>query len=225
MEGMLRARQEVERCIAMDPFFKITYFPYTSSCTGTTLQRMEEASAKAGVGPMAAVAGAIAWMGVEAIEKEGGVYGVIDNGGDIALLSDRIVRVGVYAGAALSGNRLAFLVPPQEEILGICTSSATVGHSVSLGVADAVTVFSHNVAAADAWATSICNQFSQDDDFFIRLTEDAEIMGVLVISGDSTRTWGDLPPLVSAHVDADLITRGRAALPLPPGLSGRHPVR
>jgi len=112
---------------------------------------------------MAAVAGAIAWAGVEAMVEAGASFGLVDNGGDIALVSDREVKIGVFAGASPLSGRIAFLLPPQEGILGICTSSATVGPSISFGIADAVTVFSPDVACADAWATAICNQITRDD--------------------------------------------------------------
>ena len=156
--GMLAARQVLEAYISRDPFFLSTFDPYVPDSDEKVILRMAGATRAAGVGPMAAVAGAIAWAGVEAMVDAGAAFGVIDNGGDIALICDRPVRVGVHAGEAVLSNRIAFVIPPQEQILGICTSSATVGPSISFGMADAVTVFSHNVACADAWATSVCNQ-------------------------------------------------------------------
>jgi len=210
IRGIFAARMEIERCIARDPFFSITYYPYTPNDCSLAVQRMCDAATRAQVGPMAAVAGTIAWAGVEAMEKEGAVFGVIDNGGDIALISDRTIRVGVHAGTAPSSNKKAFLVPPTERILGICTSSATVGSSISFGTADAVTVFSNDIAAADAWATAICNQISVDDNSVFQRITDPSLQGVLVISGAYERIWGELPPLVSAQVNRDLITRGKA---------------
>jgi ApbE superfamily uncharacterized protein (UPF0280 family) len=212
IEGMLQARTAIERYIARDPFFAITYSPCTIDCDDITVKRMCHAAERARVGPMAAVAGAISWTGMEAMQKEGALFGVIDNGGDISLLSDRPVRVGIHAGEALISDRLAFLIPPQDQILGICTSSATVGPSVSLGVADAVTVFSHDVAVADAWATALCNRLSWDNKT-IQPLEDPLLQGVLAIQGTEIRTWGNLPPLVPAKVDHDLITRGKAVHP------------
>ncbi|MDD1673359.1 MAG: UPF0280 family protein [Methanomicrobiales archaeon] len=222
IQGMLAARMEIERCIARDPFFSITYYPYTPDDRSLTVLRMSDAATRAQVGPMAAVAGTIAWAGVEAMEKEGALFGVIDNGGDIALMSDRTIRVGVHAGTAPSSNRRAFLVPPTERILGICTSSATVGPSVSFGTADAVTVFSCDTAAADAWATAICNQVSADDDSIFQRITDPSILGVFVISGAFERSWGDLPPLVHAQVDSDLITREKA---IPQDNNEQHGMR
>ncbi|HZD43835.1 MAG TPA: UPF0280 family protein, partial [Methanomicrobiales archaeon] len=78
-EGMLSARQEVERCIAGDPFFAATLEPYTPRSRTRTVLRMVEAGFRAGVGPMAAVAGAIAWAGVERMQEKGASFGVIDN--------------------------------------------------------------------------------------------------------------------------------------------------
>ncbi len=207
-DGILAARQALERYIARDPFFAATFDPYTPDSDDLIIVRMAGATRKAGVGPMAAVAGAIAWAGVEAMQDAGASFGVIDNGGDIALVSNRPVRVGVHAGEAAFSNRVAFVVPPQDRILGICTSSATVGPSISFGIADAVTVFSHDVALADAWATAVCNRIRPDDRTVLDLLDPGEVRGVLAIMGGTTVRWGDLPPLVHAVVDEQLISAG-----------------
>jgi ApbE superfamily uncharacterized protein (UPF0280 family) len=206
--GMMRARQVLEAHIARDPFFLATFDPYTPDSDELIILRMAHATRKAGVGPMASVAGAIAWAGVEAMVDAGALFGVIDNGGDIALISDRSIRVGVHAGAAVLSNRIAFVVPPQEKILGICTSSATVGPSISFGCADAVTIFSHDVALADAWATSVCNQIRPDDRTVLDRINPHDVSGVFAIMGETLVKWGNLPPLVSAVVDEQLISAG-----------------
>jgi hypothetical protein len=206
--AMIEARQVLEAHIARDPFFLSTFDPYIPDSDEQIILRMARATQKAGVGPMASVAGAIAWAGVEAMTEAGAVFGVIDNGGDIALISDRPARIGVHAGEALISNRIAFVVPPQEKILGICTSSATVGPSISFGCADAVTVFSRDVALADAWATSVCNRIRPDDQTVLDWINPAEVSGVFAIIGETLVKWGDLPPLVSAVVDEQLISAG-----------------
>jgi len=208
-EGLISARQELERYIAGDPFFAITYDPYTPEDGGEVVRRMADAARRAGVGPMAAVAGAIAWSGLEAMVMAGAAFGVIDNGGDIALITDRELRVGVHAGASPLSDRFAFLLPAGEGIRGVCTSSATVGPSVSLGVADAVTVFSENVASADAWATAICNDLRPGDRRVLSRLEGSDITAVVAIFGEEIVSWGDPPPLVPARVNPDIITRGR----------------
>jgi ApbE superfamily uncharacterized protein (UPF0280 family) len=206
--GMLGARQVLEAYIARDPFFASTFDPYTPDPDDLIITRMADAARTAGVGPMAAVAGAIAWAGVEAMQEAGALFGVIDNGGDIALVCDRPVRVGVHAGEAALSNRIAFVVPPQDSVLGICTSSATVGPSISFGVADAVTIFSRDVALADAWATAVCNQIRPDDLSVLDRINPNDVRGIFAIMGDQQVRWGKLPPLVSADVDERLISAG-----------------
>ena len=206
--GILAARQDLEAYIARDPFFAATFEPYEPDSDDLIIQRMGDATRKAGVGPMAAVAGAIAWAGIEAMQDVGAVFGIIDNGGDIALISDRPVRVGVHAGNAPLSNRIAFVVPPPDNILGICTSSATVGPSISFGVADAVTIFSPDVTLSDAWATAICNEIRPEDQTVLDRINPAEVDGVFAILGDTVVRWGELPPLVNAVVDEQLISAG-----------------
>ncbi|MDV4342891.1 UPF0280 family protein [Methanoculleus sp. YWC-01] len=206
--GMLAARQEVERQITRDPYFAATLEPYIPKIPERTPDRMARAAAVAGIGPMAAVAGAIAWAGVEAMVEDGAAFALIDNGGDIALVSGREVKIGIYAGASPLSGRIAFLIPPQNEILGICTSSATVGPSISFGTADAVTVFSPDVAVADAWATAICNRITADDTSVLDALTGTGVSGVLAVIGDAVIRWGDLPPVVRARVDERLITAG-----------------
>jgi ApbE superfamily uncharacterized protein (UPF0280 family) len=212
-EAMMAARQEVERCVAFDPYFRIAFDPYDPVFPGETVARMVRAAFEANVGPMAAVAAAIAWAGAEAMRDAGAELAVIDNGGDIAVLSDREITVGIHAGQAAISDRYAFLLPPQSEILGIATSSATVGPSISLGVADAVTVFSEDVAAADAWATAICNRIRPEDQSVFATLSGTCVRGVLAVVGETTLRWGELPPLVPAHVDRSRITAGIALHP------------
>jgi ApbE superfamily uncharacterized protein (UPF0280 family) len=206
--GMMAARQVLEAYIARDPFFAATFDPYDPDSDDPVITRMAGAARRAGVGPMAAVAGTIAWAGVEAMQEAGAVFGVIDNGGDIALVADRPVRVGVHAGGASLSNRVAFVVPPQEKIQGICTSSATVGPSISFGMADAVTIFARDVALSDAWATAVCNQIRPDDQSILERVDPLEVSGIFAIMGDVTVRWGELPPLVPAVVDEQLISAG-----------------
>ena len=206
--GMMAARQVLEAYIARDPFFAATFDPYDPNSDEPVIIRMAGATRKAGVGPMAAVAGTIAWSGVESMQVAGAAFGVIDNGGDIALVSDRPVRVGVHAGEAAVSDRVAFVVPPQDRVLGICTSSATVGPSISFGIADAVTIFSHDVALADAWATSVCNVLRPDDRTILDRVDPADVDGIFAVMGNVTVQWGMLPPLVRAVVDEQLISAG-----------------
>jgi hypothetical protein len=207
-EGMTRARQDLEHYISGDPFFLTTFEPCHVDSGITVVDRMSDASAAAGVGPMAAVAGAIAWAGVDAMEEAGASFGVVDNGGDIALLADREITIGIHAGTSGISDRYAFVTGPFDGISGICTSSATVGPSISLGVADAVTVFSGNPALADAWATAVCNRVRRDDTSVVDEALLGGCYGVCVIIGDWYYRSGTLPRVVKARVRHDRITGG-----------------
>lgn len=208
-EGILAARQALERYIAQDPFFQTTFEPYEPDSDEEILLRMALAAKKASVGPMAAVAGAIAWAGVDAMMEAGARFAVIDNGGDIAILNrDRPVRVGIHAGMAPLSGRLAFVIPPQDSLHAVCTSSATVGPSISFGVSDAVSVFSDNPALADAWATALCNELRAGDLSVLDRLDPTEVAGVFAVFGDQTVQWGNPPPVVRAHVSEGLISAG-----------------
>ena len=207
-EGIIRARQDLEHYIATDPFFLTTFEPYPVTTGIPVVDRMADASCSAGTGPMAAVAGTIAWAGVEAMRDAGAAFAVVDNGGDIAFLSDRNLTVGLHAGTSRYSDRYAFVLGPTPRILGICTSSATVGHSISFGMADAVTVFAGNPAHADAWATAVCNRVQQEDISVLDEACRAGVTGICVIAGDWSCSRGTLPPVTKARVRHDLITGG-----------------
>ena len=209
-EGMIAARTGLERYLLADPFFQMSYGPVpASSGAPETVRRMADASFEADVGPMAAVAASIGWAGVMSMQESGAVFGLIDNGGDIVLFSDRDVRVGIYAGSAPSSGKTAFIIPPQTEILGICTSSATVGPSVSFGIADSVTCFSRDPAKADAWATGLCNILTPETfGAAMERVAGSTVFAVYAVIGDWIGRWGNLPEIAAADVSYDLITKG-----------------
>lgn len=204
-------RNDLELFIARNPYFKDTLEPY--SCpedAPLVVKRMCEASAKVGVGPMAAVAGTIASLSVEAMAAAGAAYALVDNGGDIALLNDEPVLVGIYAGASPIKD-LALKIPPRNRILGVCTSSGTVGPSISLGNADAALIISEDVPLSDAAATALGNRITDEaslEHAFDFLKDLPEITGAIGIIGDKMATYGTLPPIVRARVEYDKITKG-----------------
>jgi ApbE superfamily uncharacterized protein (UPF0280 family) len=160
---------------------------------------------------MAAVAGAVADYTVRALQQAGARHVVFDNGGDIALLLERPAIIGIYAGpSALSG--FGFRVQPRDEIFGICTSSASVGHSLSLGVSDAAIVVSQDVLLADAAATALGNRIvSKEGGHIEEVLSDFQpegIDGMMAVAGDLVGFRGDLPDLCRTDVEYDLITRG-----------------
>ena len=152
------------------------------------------AAAACGVGPMAAVAGAIAeYVGRDLLEESGEV--IVENGGDV-FISSRSTRVaGIYAGDSVFSGRVGVEVAPGSAPLGICTSSGTFGHSLNFGSADAVAVISRSTALADAAATACSNLVKDagsvnDAIGFARSVEG--VSGIVVILGDTVGIWGDL---------------------------------
>jgi ApbE superfamily uncharacterized protein (UPF0280 family) len=211
LDAINRARADLELFISRDPYFQATLEPYACPADAPAIvKRMCDATAKVGVGPMAAVAGTIAEAAVEAMSRAGARYAIVDNGGDIAILNDETATIGIYAGESpIKG--LALEIPPRDRILGVCTSSGTVGPSISFGNADAALIISDDVALADAAATALGNRITDPGSLataFDFLKKVPAVTGALGIIGDKMATYGKLPKIVKANVDYDRITKG-----------------
>ncbi len=206
-QGLADARHNIEQYILKDSFFKTSFEPIPVNTTSGIINRMADAAEKAGVGPMASVAGAIATYALQNVIREGGKFCMIDNGGDIALVADREVTIGLFSGESPLSGRYGFVVGPTSGIYGICTSSATVGPSISLGIADSVTVFSPDPILADAVATSVCNDLTPDDHSSLERVPEG-IDGIFAVFGDKSVIWGEIPRIIQANVNESLITAG-----------------
>ena len=186
LAAVLEARSQVLAQIADRPRFRTSLEPLRPHGTESPLIRqMLEAGILAKVGPMAAVAGAIAEHVGRALAKESREV-VVENGGDVFLLGVKKRSVAVMAGGSPLSGLLAVVVEPAGGC-GICTSSGTVGHSLSLGRADAAMVIAGNCALADAAATRLGNLVQTPDALDGPLEEICAIPGVegaLVIAGD-----------------------------------------
>ena len=158
------------------------------------VSRMYRASELAGVGPMAAVAGAIAGLIGEELIRDSSEL-IIENGGDIWLSLRGPVTMGIFAGYSKFSGRLGVRISPGNTPLGICCSSGKYGHSTSFGKADAVTVFSPDAALADAVATEACNRVKCGEDLPAALEYAMAVPGVtgiLAVLGDSLAVRGDV---------------------------------
>jgi len=210
-KSLLNSRKILESYIRENPEFATTHLPYHASKDAPELIRlMCREAEKVGVGPMAAVAGALAQESLKAILDAGAEEAVVDNGGDIALFILEPVSIGIFAGDSPI-NQLAFEVVSRNKPFGICTSSGTVGHSFSYGRADAAVVVSSNVILADVAATALGNRVKEEKDLdrcFTFLKNVPDIEGALVIYHDKIALWGELPELVKSRVDVNLVTKG-----------------
>lgn len=154
---------------------------------------MLESGKLTGVGPMAAVAGAISkYIGkmLELYSEEM----IVENGGDILIKTSKIRRIAIHTGNHRFPD-LGLKIKPIENPLGICTSSGVMGHSLSFGNADAVTIVSENIPLADAAATALGNRIKKPEDVENGLSwvrNIPGILGALIIIEDQLGAWGDI---------------------------------
>lgn len=193
VESVIKHRTPLEEYSKNHPLFLSSLGPvFVERNAPDIVKTMAQAAGIAGVGPMAAVAGAIA----EAVGQDLLAYTsevVVENGGDIFLKVLKTRLIGIYAGSSPLTGKLALKIDPKEAPLGVCTSSGTVGHSLSFGTADAVIVLACSTALADAAATAIGNVVKAAEDI-AQAIEKAQTMkgvaGVVVIKDDKIGLWG-----------------------------------
>lgn len=192
-ETVLNLRLQLESYMWKNPSFVSSLSPLPiDKYAPPLIQLMMEAAQKAHVGPMAAVAGALNEMLGQRLSELSEEF-IIENGGDILIKTLKKRRVAIFAGNSPLSMRLAIEVPPGETI-GVCTSSGTVGHSISFGKADAVCVISPSCALADAVATALGNKVKENRDIKAAISygKDIEgIRGILIIMDDKVGVWGD----------------------------------
>ncbi len=190
---VLNSRNVIEAFLKEEPHFAAALEPCLFPPGAPRIMRkMVVAGNKAGVGPMAAVAGAIAEeVGFYLAKKSTEV--IVENGGDIYLKVVEPIRMGIYAGNSPLSGKIALKMEPNQTPLGICTSSGTVGPSFSFGCADAAAVLSPSVPLADAAATALGNRVKGITDLedaldFARGIEG--ITGALLVFKDKVAAWG-----------------------------------
>ena len=191
----LDCRQHLEHYITAHPSFLTTLQPYpTDPYAPPIVKDMISHTRHLGVGPMASVAGAIAQhVGLGLLSWTHQV--IVENGGDIFLKAGRRVTVSVFAGQSSLSERIGVVIPKRMMPLGVCSSSATVGHSLSMGGANVVCVLSPSATLADGAATALCNRVRGKKELkhLDTLAKGIDgILGVLAIVGDQLATWGDV---------------------------------
>jgi ApbE superfamily uncharacterized protein (UPF0280 family) len=165
------------------------------------VRRMAAAARRAGVGPMAAVAGALADLALEAMAPYRTSIKVVENGGEVCALSSHPLILGVYAPPPVS-HAIGFLLQPWEMPLGIGTSSVSLGGGFTFGEAELVTIFAVDAALADAAATAICNEVRGNfsDDSLRRILSHAlsikGVYGALIMWNGRIGTIGRLPRVI-----------------------------
>jgi ApbE superfamily uncharacterized protein (UPF0280 family) len=195
IQAIIKHRTPLEEYIESHPFFLHSLEPYAvEKDAPDSVRDMAQAAGMVGVGPMAAVAGAIA----AAVGRDLLAYSpevIVENGGDIFMKVSQKSLIGIYAGVSPFTGKIALEINPDLTPLGICASSGTVGHSLSLGAADAVIVLAHSASLADAAATAIGNKVMVAGDIDVVIEQVKvmpELVGVVIIKGDRMGMWGDV---------------------------------
>ncbi|MFC1917619.1 UPF0280 family protein [Chloroflexota bacterium] len=190
---ILKYRRMLENYIARQPSFLSSLEPLpVPEDASQIIVQMSNAAWEAGVGPMAAVAGAVA----EFVGKELLAYSpeiIVENGGDVFLKILKKRTVGIYAGESPLTGKIGLEIEAKDTPLGICTSSGTVGHSLSFGKADAVIVLAKSAILADAAATAIANRITSEEDFTRGIAFAQSIRGLtglVIIKGEKMAVWG-----------------------------------
>lgn len=169
-KAIIRAKNEfyhqrkiLEQYVLKDKRFLKSFSPVKVKTDLTIIKIMAEATELCGVGPMAAVAGALADLMLSAMKRDDipdfqpAKIALVENGGEIAIDSEKDMKIALYAGENQLNLNIGFLIQKKDCPIGLGTSSATIGHAISLGQADAATVFAKNATLGDAAATKIAN--------------------------------------------------------------------
>ena len=194
-ESVLKYRRQIEAYIETNPEFRRSLLPLKEDPYAPEIVReMIRTSQLAQVGPMAAVAGAMA----ESVSKDLLQLSeevIVENGGDIYLATSRERTIGIYAADSPLSLKVGVVISPKDSPLGVCTSSGTVGPSLSFGKADAVCILSKSAVLADAAATSVGNIVKEKKDIELGLERGKEIdgvLGMLIIVGEKMGVWGNV---------------------------------
>ncbi len=190
-----RLRSEIEEYISRFPEFETSLLPVRKQePAGPIIQEMIEKTALVGTGPMSSVAGAIAEFMGRRLASAHGQF-IVENGGDIWMKKQGDIFLGVYAGFDNPINDFLLKIPNKNGMLGVCSSSSVLGHSLSLGSADLVTVISESAIFADALATKIANRVCTDADVDkeTNMAKQYELTrGVMIVRKDKIGLWGGI---------------------------------
>ncbi len=202
LTALRTVRGHIEDHVAERPAFATALEPLEAPAgVPAVVEAMYAAGRRAGVGPLAAVAGAVAGEVGRALRRWTREV-LVENGGDIyADVAEESV-IGLFAGPSPLSGRVGLRLAPEDTPVGICTSSGTVGPSLSFGKADAATVVARDPALADAVATALGNRIRSSADLEPAVSWAMAVPGVLgavAILGDRLAAMGavELVPIGS----------------------------
>ena len=194
-EPVIKFYSQLEEVISSDKRFGESLAPLTiKKDYPPSAKEMCLASSIFGVGPMASVAGAVCDSIASGIKDDCGFL-MIENGGDVYIKSSQDIKAGLFTGSRHFPQNLNINISSKALPCGLCSSSGIMGHSLSLGKSDLVTVMSGTAAAADAAATAIANTISSKTDVdraVEKYKKYEQIRGLIIMKDDRLAIWGDL---------------------------------
>jgi ApbE superfamily uncharacterized protein (UPF0280 family) len=195
LAAVLKLRRVFDDYISRNPGFETSLAPVEPEPNANpVIAQMCRAAFAAGVGPMAAVAGAFAaYVGEELLKNTDRV--IIENGGDIFMYTGDVRTAAIYAGESPLSMKLGIEADSREMPVSVCTSSGTVGPSLSFGKADAAAVVSRDACLADACATRLGNELKTPGDIqkALEIIYGIEgVMGAVAVMGDKCGAIGDI---------------------------------
>ncbi len=200
--SVIENRIKLEDYIQKNPLFRVSLAPIkVDEDSPDIVKEMAHASRKAGVGPMACVAGAFSELSCKSALNHAKSI-LIENGGDIYIHGERDFKIAIYAGDSKFSNRIGFNISKESLPLGICTSSASIGHSISFGESDATVVVAKSAILADAAATAIANVVKGKRGLKKGLNFAKKIEGIdgaLIIYRNRLGAWGNLPEIINVR--------------------------
>lgn len=188
-EQIRHLRMEMDTYLLTDPGYTKALVPYSAAKNAPAIfQEMSAAGQQSGIGPMSAVAGAVAKQVARILKAEYRVKEVIvENGGDIYADIQEDMDISIFAGPSPLSEKVGLHIEASQAPLGICTSSGTVGPSLSFGKADAVMIISRDVLLADSYATAFANQIQTAADIdgcIERIGKVNDIISAMIIKDD-----------------------------------------
>ena len=193
-------RRQLEKYILQNPLFLYSLEPVHLSEGPIVANKMAEASEKAGVGPMAAVAGVLADLTVNTMIATGAKVAVVEDGGEASAISNMPIDIALSAGSNVLSKRLGFRL--EHFPIGVATSSGKFSHALSFGDADAVTIFAENAGLADAAATAVGNVVRGNDKTeaiksgIHKAMSIEGVKGVFILYDDKVGKAGEIPRII-----------------------------
>ncbi len=194
-------RQILKSYILIHPEFQTSLMPIKSdSSANLIIQEMLSASSLVNIGPFAAVAGTVSeylayrvsnFLQGKNLPKDV----LVENGGDIFIISTS-ERVVALLDKPQESIKIGLLLEPTQGV-SLCASSSTIGHSLSFGKAELVTILATKGSVADCMATACCNMLKSKDDFqrvlsFFEEIKPHGLIGIFASCDNEILAFGDI---------------------------------